>query len=641
MSSVQGQQSLFNAIESGNMEEVRRLVHAGCDFHAGNEQGYTPLHMAVGLRKGDIVEYLIACGASVHAAENHGMTPVQTAIIGNSPAIVRTLVRQGADLSRSMAGGGTALHDAVTIWTGRQCAEDKVEIVKILVEGGVSVHGVNRNGNNALDEAYIILSQVVMQSDSLTFSPDGDSGFRQRDPELDRQMVIAMKEVIPLLEQQGVKPGAMSEGARAILAGVITPRGPLFTAVMDNDYRLVRELLRKGAQVNEKDGGGGTPLHFASCQGHLEISKYLILMGADVNSADNCGSTPLHLACDAGLKDLAELFISKGADINAAADDGLTALHLASRCGAVDLAAFLISKGADINAKDTKGFTPLTHPATQQHVKVVKILREAGRSGGKASGGAGSRATGFQQQAAPGSGGESDADDEVAVRKSLYKALETGDLDQLKALVDRGADVSGRTSVFDKSPLHWAAFFKQEEIAEYLLGQGALVDALDAEERTPLHMAAFEGTLQILEMILRAGAPVNNKDLTGKSAIHLAAERGTGRMVKILLESGANAGEPADRGATPLHWAAFKGNTDTAAVLLANGADANAADDDGYTPLNWSQTEGRREMSQFLRSRGAKQAGIFGILKRTYDNKVKEVKKFLDDRQKNNGNEYL
>ena len=119
--------------------------------------------------------------------------------------------------------------------------------------------------------------------------------------------------------------------------------------------------------------------------------------------------------------------------------------------------------------------------------------------------------------------------DEVALSKRLYSAIEHGDLDRLEALVDKGVDVSGRTSVFDKTPLHWAAFFKQEAVAQYLVDKGALIEALDAEERTPLHMAALEGSLEILEIFLRAGASVNKKDRAGKSAIHDAAEKGDRR----------------------------------------------------------------------------------------------------------------
>lgn len=635
MTTGSGSPQLFNAVQSGNMEEVEKLVNAGCDINAGDEQGYTPLHMAVGKRHSHIVDYLIACGASVNTPEKNGMTPVHTAIISNNPVIVKSLVSHGADLSRGMVGDGTVLHDVITIWSGHRNAADKVEIIRILLNAGVNIHTVNRMGNNALDEAYISLSQVKIGNNTLTISPDGDSGMKKRDPDLDKNMQQAMQVIIPILEHRGARPGAMSEGARAILGRAEQPHGPLFSAVIDNDQKKVRELLKKGADPNEKESHGATPLHYASGHGHLEIAKFLILMGADVNAMDSLGCTPLHGACGSLMKDIAELLISRGADIHAADNEGLTALHMAAYGGGCDLVSFLLSKGAEANARDIKGDTPMKHAASQHHTEVMEILSAAGQSGGASTAGV-NRKTSGPAQATAGSRREQDeSDDEVALSKRLYSAVEHGDLDMLKALVDKGADVSGRTSVFDKTPLHWAAFFKQEAVAEYLLEKGALIEALDAEERTPLHMAALEGSLEILEIFLRAGASVNKKDRAGKSAIHGAAEKGTGEMVTALIRNGADGGDRAGRGDTPLHWAAFKGNIETAGVLLSRGADANAADDDGYTPLNWSQMEGRREMSRFLHSRGARQAGIFGILKRTYDNKVKEVKKIFNDRTNN------
>ena len=61
-------------------------------------------------------------------------------------------------------GDGTVLHDVITIWSGHRNAADKVEIIRILLDAGVNIHTVNRMGNNALDEAYISLSQVKMGS---------------------------------------------------------------------------------------------------------------------------------------------------------------------------------------------------------------------------------------------------------------------------------------------------------------------------------------------------------------------------------------------------------------------------------------------------------------------------------------------
>ena len=55
-------------------------------------------------------------------------------------------------------------------------------------------------------------------------------------------------------------------------------------------------LINHGANVNEKDKDGSTPLHLAAWNGKLECCEFLINHGVNVNEKDSDGNTPLHLA---------------------------------------------------------------------------------------------------------------------------------------------------------------------------------------------------------------------------------------------------------------------------------------------------------------------------------------------------------
>lgn len=55
------------------------------------------------------------------------------------------------------------------------------------------------------------------------------------------------------------------------------------------------ELLDNGVDPCCHDEKRRTALHFASCQGHELIVKVLLDKGADVNQKDILGNTPLHL----------------------------------------------------------------------------------------------------------------------------------------------------------------------------------------------------------------------------------------------------------------------------------------------------------------------------------------------------------
>ena len=56
------------------------------------------------------------------------------------------------------------------------------------------------------------------------------------------------------------------------------------------------ELLNRGAYINAQTNGGGTPLHWASQNDHIDAVKFLVNNKADVNAKDHYGKRTLHYA---------------------------------------------------------------------------------------------------------------------------------------------------------------------------------------------------------------------------------------------------------------------------------------------------------------------------------------------------------
>ncbi len=155
--------------------------------------------------------------------------------------------------------------------------------------------------------------------------------------------------------------------AAVVLVGCGKPDGALIQAAKDGNIEALNQAIDDGADINTKDDGGQTPLHFAADSGHREIAELLIAKGADVNAKDgglvpplHFESTPLHSAVGGNHKEVAELLIAKGADVNAKGVlDGNTPLHWAAWNGHTEVAEFLIEKGAHVNAKNGLDQTPL------------------------------------------------------------------------------------------------------------------------------------------------------------------------------------------------------------------------------------------------------------------------------------------
>ncbi|MDX1924387.1 MAG: ankyrin repeat domain-containing protein [Rickettsiaceae bacterium] len=78
----------------------------------------------------------------------------------------------------------------------------------------------------------------------------------------------------------------------------------------------IQELIRDGANVNQKKNEGNTPLHIACREGYTDIAELLINHGANVNKENNQGATPLYWACFNGETDLVKLLINHGANVD-------------------------------------------------------------------------------------------------------------------------------------------------------------------------------------------------------------------------------------------------------------------------------------------------------------------------------------
>ena len=95
---------------------------------------------------------------------------------------------------------------------------------------------------------------------------------------------------------------------------------------------------------------------------------YLLSVGANVNQEDANGDTPLHLAaaaCPVGrnsdMLDTVNFLLRKGAKIDATDERKRTALHQAVLVGwNAEVVMALLLAGADVSAKDVRGRTPLT-----------------------------------------------------------------------------------------------------------------------------------------------------------------------------------------------------------------------------------------------------------------------------------------
>src|SRR5262249_51160913 len=143
-------------------------------------------------------------------------------------------------------------------------------------------------------------------------------------------------------------------------------------------------LLTAGADINAKNGHGGTPLHTAVWNANEDVSKLLLARGAKldiftmaglglkdrlallldkdrklVDAKDPEERTPLHWAACTGQRAIVELLIARGANVSARARWDDTPLHHAARYGRDNVIELLLKHRADVGVKNSSGRTPL------------------------------------------------------------------------------------------------------------------------------------------------------------------------------------------------------------------------------------------------------------------------------------------
>ena len=200
---------------------------------------------------------------------------------------------------------------------------------------------------------------------------------------------------------------------------------------------------------------------------------------------------------------------------------------------------------------------------------------------------------------------------ETAAYTGLFAAAARGDTAQIAQLLAQGADVKARDS-YGRTPLHVAAYARQQEALRALAKAGADPNALESDRYDIITIAAVADDPVTLRTALDIGG--NPRNVTSRydgTALIAAAHLGHDEVVRILIKAGA----PLDH-VNNLHWTALiesivLGNggprhVATLKALVEAGASTTLADRGGSTPLALAKGRGYGEMVAILQQAGAR-----------------------------------
>jgi ankyrin repeat protein len=297
---------------------------------------------------------------------------------------LKSLLTQGVDPDTMDKAGLTAIYAAV-------CAHRK-DAVASLIDSGANVNAQYKGGPTPLVWAIFFedadVARLLVDADADVNLPK--NGFPPLTQTIWAPRWKDGKDVIEYLlshgadmdqkDPTGCTPLYMAAfmGSKEVLdpflARLANP-GTIHMAACRGDLAAVKRLVATGTDPNAKDEFGCAPLHWAVAGERNEVADFLISQGASLNEYNNMGCPPVTVATRF---DMVRLLVSRGADVNGAmSGNGRTRLHIACMTGKLDVVKFLVANGADVNVKTHGGQTPLSIAEERGHTEIVAILTKA------------------------------------------------------------------------------------------------------------------------------------------------------------------------------------------------------------------------------------------------------------------------
>lgn len=154
----------------------------------------------------------------------------------------------------------------------------------------------------------------------------------------------------------------------------------IVVAAMNKHITVVRLMLSKGINVDQRDKNGYTALIGALSEGNIDIVNLILKYSPNVNLEDNQGNTPLIVSSSKGYLDIIKTLTENNADVNKCNHAKVTPLIAAAKENHSEVVQFLLDCGADTSKVDDNGSTWLTYASTDMKKLKAKAPSSASQS---------------------------------------------------------------------------------------------------------------------------------------------------------------------------------------------------------------------------------------------------------------------
>lgn len=576
---------------------VHRLGLKGQMLDVKDARGRTPLWWAASSGHADVVQLLLQHGASHKIADNSCLLPVHVAMLKDKFEVVRLFMENGTAPTLACPIGGGFSHPV-----------DRSSLQKPTLLGTASKRGYLKTLEVMLpfceptDKRHALLIAIDANQPHIVKALTRELDYDVNEM-LEEQTALFFAasrcrvEEMEILINSGAdasikcKPKTGAESKENVWSTALVEfcgiRRHYLTSPYDsrpfvtksyppNFKRILKLLIRAGADVNEKDSVGRSAIHSTECS---DTFKYLLEAGADPAAQLKDGRTVLHcLPQDADEGYLKLLVESRNNGIDEREyRKGRTPLLSAIRSHSA-LAIPLLQCGSDCTIADFKGNGPLHYVFSYHNSQISPVPSR------------------------------SICIDNTRDGSKIPKLV--------KALLEAGADPK-LANCDGETPLHVlvAACYVDDrdlgylqEAIELLLHHGADINAKDANGRTPFFRLAGrrfksgQETTDFFKLFIEQSASLNTRDYEGRTLLHEAIyrisweakTRGMSTLsYEYLVDAGVSPSIPDFKGNTICHelilapdCSRLKGMAKTFFPLFRNGGvETDKPNFSGTTPL--------------------------------------------------------
>lgn len=441
---------VLRQLASGDREAmVKWLIKAGADVRlkSGDLQE-TPLHAAARGGFTDEARALLEAGAEIDALDGEGFSPFHNACEKGRVEVAKLLLERGAKWDTVVVQKPMSDRSPLS-----SAAQTSAEILKLLLERGA----VDHKGEVLLNAAAAGNLESVRLL--LAASPGADWPSRFPSPDANPLWVTVR---LACLRHSDQAIALRRANAKRLGAN---PGDDIRPASIANYAGIIGELVKAGfpvdagIEVKSETGKivrrGWTPLmqlcdpaSRVSEPSFAQLARKLVELGADPNKKTAEGVTPLVLASFGRSAALIRVLTECGADPDTVslapwlgADLTLTPLHGAVSSGSTEMVQALLQAKADPNVFDGFGFTPLmTAAALSQGIQ------------NKSYQGSGTAAEKVRLLLGHGAKPSLGAKGQMPRFTALHAAASAGDLEVIRLLAGKGADLSATCGESIASP---------------------------------------------------------------------------------------------------------------------------------------------------------------------------------------------